>query len=56
MIIKIYKFFQIFWEILYLPVSLLYDVVNYIIKDVKQEGERIGNLIEEACKNWKEID
>lgn len=56
MIIKIYKFFQIFWEILYLPISLLYSVANYTIKDAEQEAERISNLIEEACKNWKEID
>ena len=56
MIAKVYKFFQRFWEILYLPFSLLYDAVNYIVKDAEQEAERISNLVEEASKKWKEID
>lgn len=52
MIIKIYKFFQRFWEILYLPISLLY----YLVRDAQEEGKRIGNMIKDARKNWKEID
>ena len=56
MVAKIYKLFQRFWEILYLPISLLYDIVNYITKDAEQEAKRISNLIEDARKNWKEID
>lgn len=56
MIAKTYKFFQRFWEILYLPINLLYTAVNYVIKEFEHEGERISNLIEDARKNWKEID
>ena len=56
MIIKIYKFFQRFWEILYLPVSLLCAVVNYIIKDIELEAEELNSLVEAARKNWEEVD
>ena len=40
MITKIYKFFQRFWEMLYLPFSLLYDAVNYVVKDAEQEAAK----------------
>ena len=56
MITKIYKFFQRFWQILYLPVILLCDVVNYIIKDFEHEVERFSNLIKDTPTNWEEID
>lgn len=49
---KIHKAFQIFWNMLYLPVSLLY----YLVKDAQGEGKRIGNMIADCRKNWKEID